>query len=68
MGTDAIFPASWFVLCYVALLIIIVAAAAYWARTHRQLDDPETIRYKVFDDGIPDPQSDSTFQPKRPAG
>ena len=67
METDLIFPAPWFVIGYVALVIAIVAVAAYWARTHGQLERGEKIRWKVFDDGVPDPQSESGFQPKRSA-
>ncbi len=67
MSSDPIFPATWFVLSYIALIIIIVIAAAYWARTHGQLDDTEAIRWKVFDDGVPDPQSETSFQSQRSA-
>lgn len=62
METDLIFPATWFVIGYVALLIVIVAVAAYWARRHGQLEDAETIRWKVFHDGVPDPKGESGFQ------
>jgi hypothetical protein len=67
MSSDPIFPATWFVLGYLALLILMVGLAAYWARTHGQLDQSEKIRWKVFDDGVPDPQSESGFQSRRPA-
>ena len=70
MQTDAIFPATWFVLSYLALLIALVAAAAWWARTHGQMDDPEEIRWKVFNDGVPNPATGSGRDPQdesRPA-
>jgi nitrogen fixation-related uncharacterized protein len=67
METDLIFPATWFVLGYLALLIVIIAVAAYWARTHGQLDDTEAICRKVFHDGVPDAQSETGFQSQRSA-
>ena len=59
MQTDLIFPASWFVMAFVGLWAIIFIVAFFYARKHGQFDDMEQIKYKVFDDGIPNPRSES---------
>ncbi len=68
MQSDAIFPATWFVLGYLALLIVILVVALYWARRHGQFDDTEEIKFKVFDDGIPNPQTQPDHRSKRSSG
>ena len=60
METDLIFPATWFVIGFVGLWVIIFIVAYFYVRRHGQFGDGdmEQIKYKVFDDGIPNPQPD----------
>jgi hypothetical protein len=63
MQTDIIFPASWFIVCFVGLWTLIFIVGYFYAKKHGQLGDMEQIKFKVFDDGIPNPEPDQ--QPKR---
>ena len=67
MQTDIIFPASWFIVCFVGLWTFIFIVGYFYAKKHGQLGDLEQIKFKVFDDGIPNPQPESEQPPKRVA-
>ena len=67
MDADHIFPASWFVVAFVGLWLLIFVAAYFYIRRHGHLGDVEAIKYKVFDDGIPNPQPVTAQQSERPA-
>ena len=66
MDADQIFPASWFVVAFVGLWLVIFLAAYFYIRRHGKFGDIEEIKFKVFDDGIPNPQP-ITGRPDGPA-
>jgi hypothetical protein len=49
--------------CFVGLWTLIFIVGYFYAKKHGQLGDMEQIKFKVFDDGIPNPEPDQ--QPKR---
>ena len=66
MQTDLIFPATWCVIGFVGLWVIIFGVAYFYVRRHGQFGDMEQIKFKVFDDGIPNPQPGDGQRPERP--
>lgn len=57
-----VYPASYFVFAFLLLLSVIMIVLVVLARRTGSELDTEEIKYKVFDDGIPDPRTEPQYQ------
>jgi hypothetical protein len=59
-----VYPASYFVFAFLGLLTLIAMVALWLSRRSGDLDNEE-IKYKVFDDGIPNPRTEPEYEFRR---
>ncbi len=65
MQENFVYPASYFVFAFLGLLTVIAIVALWLSRRSGDLDNEE-IKYKVFDDGIPNPRTEPEYAFRRP--
>lgn len=64
MEENFVYPASYFVFAFLFLLTTISIIALLLTRRSGDLDN-EAIKYKVFDDGIPNPRTEPEYEFRR---
>jgi hypothetical protein len=64
MEENFVYPASYFVFAFLGLLTVIAIVALWLSRRSGDLDNEE-IKYKVFDDGIPNPRTEPEYEFRR---
>ncbi len=65
MEENFVYPASYFVFAFLGVLTVIAVVALVLSRRSGDLDNEE-IKYKVFDDGIPNPRTEPEYEFHRP--